>query len=298
MLSINKEGCMCIFSFLKGAHLVFVIMEKSRASCFSGPHCTQPAAACGMSLRPAGCLSSPCVEFGRQPMPVMRGRGWWFGKQKARCDWEGKQLAFWGASDKLSGREAPTAARSQGGLHAFGKPCAPTERVRVHTSQGVCGTADQGALQSLGKQILKTETEESRLGENGLPGWAGEPPHCSLPRHRRGRSKRPRCSQDGDGRKASLSSEDWKGLRDKAMRTPFSRGQAGLSQTRPNSNPFRVRFRNLHFWRVPVGFRELTEGGVDAAEDRRSLVKGNIRNEDFLTAPAGARSFSGLLVNL
>lgn len=107
--------CMCIFSFLKGAHLVFVIMEKSRASCFSGPHCTQPAAACGMSLRPAGCLSSPCVEFGRQPMPVMRGRGWWFGKQKARCDWEGKQLAFWGASDKLSGREAPTAARSQGG---------------------------------------------------------------------------------------------------------------------------------------------------------------------------------------
>lgn len=156
----------------------------------------------------------------------------------------------------------------------------------------MCGTADQGALQSLGKQILKTETEESRLGENGLPGWAGEPPHCSLPRHRRGRSKRPRCSQDGDGRKASLSSEDWKGLRDKAMRTPFSRGQAGLSQTRPNSNPFGVRFRNPHFWRVPVGFRELTEGGVDAAEDRRSLVKGNIRNEDFLTAPAGARSFS------
>lgn len=100
-------------------------------------------------------------------MPVMRGRGWRFAKQKTRCDLEGKQLAFRGASDKLSGREAPTAARSEG---------APRLQKALCTDQpSVCETADRGTLQSLGKQMLKTEMEESRLGENGLPGWAGEP---------------------------------------------------------------------------------------------------------------------------
>lgn len=167
--------------------------EESTAPVSAAPS-SWPAAACGeifgMSMRGAGFPRSGCVDLGNGQDQCLGEEEADLERERGGVGLEGKQPAFWGASNKRSGRGALTAALHKGGS-------APSERHRTLTPGSV--DSHPSVLNAwpwcflitwqtnFRKQDGRRETraERSRMGLSG--------PRCSRPGGPWKQSNGPRC---------------------------------------------------------------------------------------------------------